>query len=290
MPPKSLKPLLLALPVFLVCYAAAEPFAGNLLDEIIARPGGWNQMCSGGPLIPADVPLPLYSLAAPRTFPLSQNNIARVRARRAEVASEITARLKKIYFFVPSVRPEDLSSETYSRLAATPEGRLALWDNQAYGTNRLTGVVLQIVLESKAVEALPELLRLEADLNQRLENVAKDNGITLPDLEFYAEASFSGLDFQSKSYPREHRLVVARIYQRELLSVMAALLRDRHFQPILDSEVEKHYLESLKGTASPKFMPYTPKLRQQILQFVQDYLKLPPVAQSHGPGASASAK
>lgn len=83
------------------------------------------------------------------------------------------------------------------------------------------------MLESKAVEALPELLRLEADLNQRLENVAKDSGVTLPDLEFYAEASFSGLDFQSKSYPREHRLVAARIYQRELLSVMAALLRDR---------------------------------------------------------------
>jgi len=114
-------------------------------------------------------------------------------------------------------------------------------------------------------------------------------------------------------------MFVSRIYQRELLSVMAALLRHERFQPLLDSELERSYLEHLKKEAQsellkgikkpedvtpkdngwgwitfdpihklpvikhwPQFTTYTPALRLKIREWVKDFLKLPPGA--HSPG------
>src|SRR6185503_15255049 len=66
--------------------------------------------------------------------------------------------------------------------------------------------------------------------------------------------SMTGVDSASKSFSRKERTFVSRIFQRELLSVMAALLRQERFQPLLDSDLERNYLQYLKKEAQSEIL------------------------------------
>src|SRR5262249_26327155 len=139
--------------------ANAGSSGAKLLDDTIRNPGGWNQMCSMPPPLPFNVPLPLYSLAVSRFYYLSSQDISRLRAQRGEVVPVIVKRLHDL----------DLSKKAQESSRHDPEG--------------LSGTLLQIVMELNAVETLPELLRVEADLNQRIEKAGKDVNASLPDLD-----------------------------------------------------------------------------------------------------------
>jgi hypothetical protein len=281
--------------------ASAETSAGKLLNEIIRDPGHWSQMCVASPPIPFDVPFPFYSLATPRYFSLSQENVARLQKARAQVVPEIVRRMGKIDLSRPAKQKKDSFSTTDSD----------------QDPNHLTGLLLDIILELNAVETLPELLRLEADLNFRLKTAEKDGGASLPVLDAAGPVRMTGVDSASKSFSQRERTFVSRIFQRELLSVMAALLRQERFQPLLDSELERSYLvylkkeaqsEMLKGIKKPEdvspkekgwvtfdpihglpvikhwlqFTKYTPELRLKIREWVNDFLKPLPGARRPG--------
>jgi hypothetical protein len=285
---------LLILPITLAAAfpISAETSAGKLLNEIIREPGHWSQMCWMPPAIPSDVPLPYYSLVTPRYFSLSQENIARLQKARPQVLPEIVRRMGKIDISRPPRQKKDAFSTTES--------------NQ--DPNHLSGLLLDIILKLDAVETLPELLRLEADLDARLNTADKYGGRSLPELEVGGPAFMAGVD-HAKTSSRQQQMFVSRIYQRELLSVMAALLRDERFQPLLDSALERGYFELLKKQAQseelkhikkpedvppmqkgwitfdsihqlpvawhwPQFTTYTPELRSQIRNWVVDYLKM----------------
>src|SRR5262249_49424967 len=91
-----------------------------------------------------------------------------------------------------------------------------------------------------------------------------------------------------KPTQRNERLFAARVYQRELLSVIATLLRHEKFEPLLKSDIEARYNKLLKGEKDPQapppsdyeryglYMPYTPELRQEIRGFASEFLKQPP--------------
>jgi len=283
--------------------ASADTSAGKLINEIIREPGHWSQMCSMPPAIPFDVPLPYYSLVTPRYFSLSEENVARLQKARAQVVPEIVLRIGKIDLSRPPKQQKDSFSTTDS--------------NQ--DPNHLSGLLLEIILKLNAVETLPELLRLEAELDVRLSTADKDGGRSLPALEVGGPAFMTEVQ-HAKTSSRQQRMFVSRIYQRELLSVMAALLRDEKFQPLLDSALERSYLEFLKKQAQseelkhikkpedvpptqkgwggisfdsihqlpvawhwPEFTTYTPELRSQIRNWVCDYLKRTPGEGRAGP-------
>jgi hypothetical protein len=111
---------------------------------------------------------------------------------------------------------------------------------------------LEIVLALNAVETLPELLRLEADLDFRLKTAEQDGGASLPVLDAAGPVFMTGVDSASQTFSRRERTFVSRIFQRELLSVMAALLRQERFQSLLDSELERSYLKYLKRRRKTK--------------------------------------
>lgn len=275
----------LLLPCFPI--SAAES-ASELLDKIFNQPGHWSQMCASPPPLPYDMPLPLYSLATPRFFSLSQENVAKLKARRAEVSVELAKRLDRIVIqgFPKQEKPYN----------ARPPAK-----------NELSGLLLEIILEIDAVDTLPGLLRLEATINDRLEKAAKDNGASLPDLDLDSPTRIEvppappgltskvEIEIVSKLPDisvQQQRTFAARLYQRELLSVIAELLRSEHFKPLLDSDLEKNYQAYLKrhpdagkllpiwaprsnssGTVPEGFMLYTPRLREEIRGFGKSYLK-----------------
>jgi len=267
----------------------------SLLEEVIRKPGMWNQMCSiPGPLA-FDVPLPMYGLATPRNFYLSEANLDRLRGQRAAVSADIVKLLNRM----------DLSKATNGPGTFSMTG-----SNQ--DPEQLSGTLLDIILRLNAVEALPGLLRLEADLNQGLAAATSDPA-SVPDLDLDSpvmETISYKDDLKDAQSPRHRREFAARIYQREILSVLAALLRHQHYQPLLDSDLEASYFEYLKkGAGDPQFsgihsegdvpadqrawigfdliyklpfhkdpshsgfVPFTPKLRLEIRQWAADYLQ-----------------
>jgi len=156
------------------------------------------------------------------------------------------------------------------------------------------------------------LLRVEADLNERLAAAAKGGEASLPALDL--GGPLTGFVLYSDPHPdlvqQRKREFTARVYQREMLSVIAALLRHERYQPLLDSDLEAKYFEHLKkGASNPQlasihaqgdvpsdqrvwigydpihrlpflkdpsstgFVPFTPALRLEIRKWAADYLQ-----------------
>ena len=289
---------------------AATVTQASLLEEVIREPGMWNQMCGmPGPLA-FDVPLPMYGLATPRNFYLSEANLDRLRGQRAAAGADIVKLLNRM----------DLSKATNGPRPFSTTG-------SGQDPQQLSGTLLDIILRLNAVEALPGLLRVEADLNQRLATATSDPS-SLPDLDLDSpvmEVVSYKDDLKDALSPRRRREFAARIYQREMLSVIASLLRHEHYQPLLDSDLEASYFAHLKqGSGDPQlagihaegdvpsdqrgwigydlihklpylkdpfhsgFVPYTPELRLEIRKWAADYLRQTPAKKA--PDASPKVK
>lgn len=249
--------------------AHADPGAAQLLDQTIHSPGSWNQMCAIPPPLPFNVPLPLYSLAVERFSTLTPENVSQLQAQRAEVVQEITTRLHNL----------DLSKRAPQTTGSSPQ-------NSGQDPYALSGLLLQIIIDLNAVETLPELLRLESDLNRQIERANDNPYATLPNLDLDSPVAWQEMDALHPPTDHERQLFAARVYHRELLSVIATLLRHEKFEPLLKSDIEARYSEFLKheknSRTSPtwsydstRFISYTPALRHEIRNFALAFLKQP---------------
>ena len=218
-----------ALAAFLVGFKApAVPSGSELLDDIIAKPGNWNQMCGGGAPIAADVPLPLYSGLATRYFFISDANRDRLRARRDDVAPEIVRRLHEFAFSSEIPKPAAAADRSFSL------------SESGQNPNELSGLMLDVIGEVDTVEALPELLRLEDDLNTRLAAARIGDASDVPLVKLDGDSSLviNNPNDSAKAAQINTKVFEARIFQREILSTMAVLLRHKSFAPMLKSDYE----------------------------------------------------
>lgn len=287
----------------------------QLLDDAILRPADFDQMCSHPPTVNIDVPLPLYGLLVRRQFNLSEKQASALLARRNDVVAALVRRLDTMDLTrhaAPKKKPANSAKGGLSVLSDTDQ-------------HCFSGALLNVVMRLNAVEALPAMLKVEAQLAAVIEAAAKDNSAPVPKLEMegieYPNSLRAFEQFQNGSGKYESKAVAnaaeiirqqdllhCRIYQRELLSAMAKLLRDAHFQPLLDSAIEQTYGEALKKKAQsgelraikkPEDIPadsrswirwdpiynlpaiplrlhcemlFTPELRAQIRGFVSQFL------------------
>lgn len=232
--------------------SAASP--DSLLDEAIKNPGGYNQMCAMPAPVKADVPLPIYNLRVSRHFNLSQKAAEKLLAHRDDVAKALAARLAAMDLAKLPPKPAPAKE---SPSFPPPSG---------FSPRSLSGVMLEIAMELKAIEALPGLLKVEAQLAAILAVAEKDtaapvpvlevDGISYPaDLRTHDYVKLKDGTFDAKPKPnireieREQAILNCRVYQREILSVITRLLRDARFQPLLDSEIEKTFAAQLKKDA-----------------------------------------
>lgn len=263
--------------------------AASELDDVIRNPGNWNQMCGMPPPIPSEVPLHLYGLIATRYFTVSDANMARLRRDREAVAQEIVRRLHKMD--VPRSPGPSAQRAGFQDSGQDPEG--------------FSGLLEQIILELPAPEALPELLRLEDKLDGL---ISSGSAAKLPEENLDSSIMISVTKGDTPRFGG--RLVDCLVIQREMLSVMAGLLRKVRFQPMLDSDYEAHYKAALVSASAtgelarikhpsdvppeqaswivfdpiyhvPTYrlgpanatIPFSQEIRNEIRGFVQDYLK-----------------
>jgi hypothetical protein len=286
---------------------AASPTGEKLLEEALAQPGNFNQMCSLPPPFKADAPLKLYGLGVSREFLLSGATVKRLSEHRDEVVAALCERLQAM----------DLAKLPPKRMPVAQKN--GAWPpDSGFDARHLSGVMLGIVMELKAVEALPALLKIEGQLSSMMV-AATDPAAPIPDLEVDgivyprnpngAVEVRPGLFRENPETPEKVRaraLIRCQVYQRELLSVMAKLLRDADFQPLLNSPIERAYGERVREAAKdskikgpqdiPKEdrefvrwdeihqvpvsiggaqaeIPFTPEVRTQIRGFVEQYLE-----------------
>jgi hypothetical protein len=286
--------------------SAAEPTGDALLEQALRMPGNWDQMCKLPPPVAAEVPLPVYGLSVRRQNSLSKTVADHLRAHRADVVAALVKRLDAV----------DLTKDPKGN-PGKDEPTLALSDEDLH---RLTGPMISIVTELKAVETLPALLKIEDQLNSLASTAEKDSTAPVPDLPVDAivyprelalwETGNGGHRAEkpkANEIRRKQAILRCRVYQRELLSAMAQLLREARFQPALEGQAEQSYVAALKKEAAsfsyktleevpadsraffamdevqkilvqyPKAkkaeIPYTPELRAQIRGFVVQYIQ-----------------
>lgn len=277
-------------------YIRREPVAGTLdgaalLEEVIAEPGDWNQMCRKPDPISADVPMPVRTQLVDRYFYLGEKNAARLWACRNLVIPVLSERLRAMSIETPTLGQE---------------GGENSWSDTRSGqdTRHFGPLLLQVVACLSAVECLPDLLRLEQQLSEIIDRAEADAAAPLPTLildapspggiraywaKILAEmkgtspgptgqnangATAAGVYQDSpeavKKRAREDALLVCKIYQRELLGLVKTLLEYADYLPVKSSafvraqqeESWRQFLLSLWGCGPRDFFgdPLRPKI------------------------------
>ncbi|WP_395748456.1 hypothetical protein [Prosthecobacter sp.] len=278
---------------------AAKVDGATLLEESIAAPGFWNQMCVRVPDVPMDVPMPPGARLAARHFNLGGPSLDRLLAYRDVVMPVLVRRLQELKIAAPPPKKN-------------PDARDDGWPKRSGQTSTEFGpVIFQVVQSLNAVECLPEVLRLEQQLHELVAAAEKDVSVKVPLLHLDSPSGWNPIE-------RERALQSCRIYQRELLGLMHTLLMQEGYRPMWDSALEKalreeghaafrkrHALEVAKfasyeqiptylrddiiwdeakrkaeiskDASYPVAVPYTEAVRDEVLSLTRRYLQeVPP--------------
>ena len=206
-----------------------------LIDRIIIKPGGFLQMCGKVPEVSPKVPLPVYRMLIGRCVHLSADDDAAIQSNRKGVAAALVKRLASF----------DLSQPPPSKPGpASIKPAADLSESSGADPRFLNGLLLEIIIHAQAVETLPELLRIEGQLNTMLTKAEADPNAPLPTIQ-----KEGVLLFKKHLSKREEEIAYGWAVQREVLSTMLQLLRAAEFKPLLDSGFEKIYFATLKARA-----------------------------------------
>lgn len=219
---------------------AAMPDGATLLREAIVQPGYWGQMCSLPPPVPPDVPLSPIGDVAQFTYMLSADSVLRLQAYRDRVIPALVDAMHRMdvkHLPKPSASDGMITSQSGWTLGNT---------GQTPGT--LGPLVLDVVRSLNAVEALPELLRLEADLHELIVHAEKDPAFTPPQLKVDTwifipkDGKVDPKDPEDmKKSDRTRALVSCRLLQRKVLGAIWSVLIAEFYPSARGSNVEQAF-------------------------------------------------
>jgi hypothetical protein len=242
-------PLLLGavlLPWTVLPAAKKEPLtAAQILDEVVTRPGDFDQMCDAPPAVPYSAPpIPAYGLSVPQTLFPSDEMKDLLKAHRPGIIKEMAARFEKLDWLHPPPAPPVPKEALF--LKKEP-GNEEFDQTKPSGQNpkAVGGIMLTIVLDLDAVELLPQLLRLEDDLHKITQAALKDPNAPVPVIDIGGGAMWQGMmeEFQKLKDPDkvppalEHKEQVfnALVFDRQMLGVMLQLLQHQNYAPLKES-------------------------------------------------------
>lgn len=199
--------------------------APTLINEILEKPGQWNQMCSI--FRPSNEPpsIPLFGYYRDyATYWISEANFVRLRAQRTPVLKEISTRLDSLASDTAKA-VEDATRKLTESKTVTSSNRLRILSAESDELE----TYLMILLDLNGIEALPALLRLESALDKvavyRLPN---------DDREWIRHGEFAdGLKVSIRA-PKQHNRV---------LSIISALLLYENAEGLTESALFDRYTE-----------------------------------------------
>lgn len=230
-------PFVIVASSLLLCYSARCIAADEKPPATAAELVDRAQMC-GKPWVDKDVPIPLFQPLLYRELSVSWDDAKQLRAKRKEVVDVLLDRLKKMHARVPaSVAPLTLPSDQ----RPPDEG------DSGFPLDQWNGIYGQIITEVNAVEAMPELLRLEEEYHILIPKFEANPKAEMPSM--YVDYFHVTDDNFKPISKHDKQLLQLKIVQRELLSVMLQLMRHQRYQPLLASDIEKTYAAIMKGFA-----------------------------------------
>ena len=221
----------------------------ELIDRIIAAPGSYSQVCDFL-ITTRDVPLKPFEIQDYSGAYFSEENIALLKSRREEVVAAVRKRLGKIDLTREPVVPDP-----------DPNADAQDADGDLYGADpmALSSFLLDMIKKTSAIEALPELLALESKMVAAI--AAARNGEEPPKVYGWYSVMFdvdrkdldssnaAGTGTSEYKASQTGELNRSRIAHRDLVTLMAYLMREQKYEPYLATDFEKEYVKGLKKQA-----------------------------------------
>ena len=222
----------------------------ELIDRVIAAPGSYSQVCDIL-MTTRDVPLKPFEIQDYSGAYFSDENLALLESRREEVVAAVRKRLGEI----------DLTREPVTPAPDPKAKEMEEAESESYGADpmALSSFLLEIIKKTSATEALPELLALESKMVAAI--AAARNGDEPPEVYgWYAAMLDTDHKDLDPSKPADSKtpqpkisqtgtLNRARIAQRDLVCLMAYLMREKKYEPYLATDFEKAYVKGLRKKA-----------------------------------------
>ncbi len=245
----SMKLLILACQIALFAPLLAKEFpADALLDKIISQPGSYSQVCDVV-TVPEDVPYRAFQITDFAGASFSKKNQELIDKNREILVKAIRKRLLEI----------DFSRET-KQPAEDPAAKEEESDGDPYGADpkSLNPLLLTMIQQLHAIEALPELLEIEKKLVAEIAK-AKDNASAKPPVTYgwFVSPVSENYEDNEPEAKRERRLSLfhSRVAQRDLVMTMAVLMREKKYEPYLKTSLENSYVKGLKRKVEKDKIP-----------------------------------
>ncbi|MEP2776531.1 MAG: hypothetical protein ABJQ29_10285 [Luteolibacter sp.] len=213
----------------------------ELLDKLIAAPGSYSQVCDVLMTTP-DVPFKAFQIQDYAGAYFSDDNLSLIRSQREGLVAAVRKRLREIDLTREPVAPKpDPNAE---------KEELEMGDCYGADPKSLNSFLFEIIKRTSATEALPELLALEERLVVAI-NEAKEGGDPPEVSGWYAGIMGQEYDEHEPETVSERRskLNRSRIAQRDLVMLIAMLMREQKYGPYLATDFEKAYVEGLRKQA-----------------------------------------
>jgi hypothetical protein len=223
---------------FIVSAQAKAPEGQALLDKMISHPGSYCQVCDVMSA-PSEIPYRAFVITDFAGAGFSKANQAAADKKREPLIKAIRRRLLAVDFSKTSKQPKE---------DPKPEENM---DGDAFGCDptSLNPLLLRLICQLHATDALPELLALEEKLVKGIAK-AKDDAKAAPPLVdgwlVHEEMPYDEAEVASQR-DRRINLFNARVAQRDLVMVMALLLREKSYPAYLSTSIEAAYAKGLKA-------------------------------------------
>ena len=223
----------LALPLLGLSAAGQD----TLLDKIISYPGSYSQVCDVMSM-PEDIPYQAFVISDFEGAGFSKSNQALIDKNRKPLIKAIRARLLALDFSRKATPPlED----------PKPEENM---DGDAFGYDpaSLNPLVLRLIRQLHAIETLPELLLVEQKLVKQIAKAKNDAKAAPPVVSGWLVHEQGPYDETEDEARRDRKINLfhARVAQRDLVMVMAVLIREKSYPAYLKTSIESAYAKGLK--------------------------------------------
>ena len=220
--------------------------ADDLLDKVISHPGSYSQVCDVM-AAPADIPYRAFELTGFSGATFSKKNQELIANNRDELVKAIRTRLLAVDLTKVAKQPGEDPKPAEN------------FDGEAYGCDpsSLNPLILELIQQLHALEALPELLVVEQKLVEGIAKAKNDAKAAPPLVSGWFVGMIGEYDEKESEAKRDRRLQLfqARVAQRDVLMSMALLMREKAHPPYLATTLEQEYAKGLKVLARKHGLP-----------------------------------
>lgn len=223
--------------------------SSKLLDALISHPGSYSQVCDVMMAAQA-LPYRAFAISDFQGADFSKSNQAKITANRVPLLSAIRKRLSTMGF---------TKAAKFPGIDSHPEENSY---GDAYGCDPyvLNPLFLDLIRQLHGIEALPELLVLEGKLVNEIAKTKNDVAAKAPVVTGWNMGIISGrgVTENEDEWVRQRRwgLFQARVAQRDLVMLMALLMREKSYPVYLKSSIEIAYEKGLRSQAKKGKFPH----------------------------------